>query len=498
MRRNVLTAVVAVLASGVSAVAASFALFATSERFLVSSFNLIVLDYLPGWMVARVIRQFGDNALWYSMVFSGGFLAVFLGVLALVGFRAAAAVAPQRAPVAGFTAATVLVFVCTFAVVREPLAVVVPALIGGGLVTLVETSPTEGIGLDTDRRGAVLAIAGLVGFNVVAHVIGLIRRRSTQRTEQRLADRAARLEAENMVSQARSLGLDAENTQPLVSEIGDFYVVDINPEPPAVDAGSWSLSVTGRVPESVELDYDDVRGYETVNRYKAIRCLSDDLGDNKLDNAVWTGVRMSDVLADVDPQGSHAMLYGADDYYYSMPLDHLEECLLAYGMNGFELPQQHGYPVRLLVPDRWGKLHVKWLTEIEIINSESGGFWEAQGWHGMGPVNAVTKLDRISRPEDGSIRIVGHAYAGGRGVEAVEVTLDGGDTWEEAQLSEALPDDDTLRQWLYEIDADSQPEGDAYEMAARVVDGEGNVQPSERTGPFPNGATGWIRRSISP
>jgi len=498
MRRNLLISLVAVLASGVSAVAASFALFATSERFLVSSFNLIVLDYLPGWVVSRVIQQFGDNALWYSMIFSGAFLAFVLGVLALASYRGAARVSPQREPVAGFATATVVVFLCAFAVVRDPLAVVLPALIGGGLVTLVETSPTEGIGLDTDRRGAVLAIAGLVGFNVVAHAIGLIRRRSTQRTEQRLADRAARLEAENMVSQARSNELDVDDTQPLVSEIGEFYVVDINPEPPAVDAGNWSLSVTGRVPENVELDYDDVRAYETVNRYKAIRCLSDGIGGDKLDTAVWTGVRMGDLLEDVDPQGSHAMLYGADDYYYSMPIDHLEECMLAYGMNGFELPQRHGYPVRLLVPDRWGKLHVKWLTEIEIINSESGGFWEAQGWHGMGPVNAVTKIDRIQRPDDGGIRIVGHAYAGGRGVEAVEVTIDGGESWEEARLSEALPDDDTLRQWVYEIDADSQPDGDAYEMAARSIDGDGNVQPSERSEPFPNGATGWVRRSISP
>lgn len=497
MIRTLLRTLLVVLATGVSAVATSFAIFATSEGFLVSSFNLIVLNYLPSWFVARVIQQFGDNALWYSMISSGSMLSVILGVVAVAFFRLGYQSAPDREAIVGFTLATVSVYACSFLIVRSPLAVLAPALVGGGLVTLLEAPSTVGIDLNQDRRSVLLAIGAVLGFNVVAHALGLIRRGQTRRTEQRLADRAARLEAENMVSTARSRELDVEHAKPLISDIGEFYVVDINPEPPAVNADSWTLSFTGKVDETVDFDYDDIRSYETTNEYKSLRCLSDDIDGEKLDTAVWTGVRIGDILEDVGINGSHVMLYGADDYYYSMSIESFEECLLAYGMNGFELPQQHGYPVRLLVPNRWGKLHVKWLTDVEVISSRQGGFWEAQGWHGMGPVNAVTKIDRISRPGD-RIQLVGHAYAGARGVEAVEVTLDGGDSWEEARLSEPLPNSDTLRQWVYEIDADTEPEGDAFDLYARTVDGEGAVQPRERSDPFPDGATGWVQRSLSP
>ena len=201
---------------------------------------------------------------------------------------------------------------------------------------------------------------------------------------------------------------------------------------------------------------------------------------------------MADVLDAADLQGTHVMLYGADDYFYSMSVEDLRSCLLAYGMNGLELPQAHGYPVRLLVPDRWGKLHVKWLTEIEVIDDYSGGYWEEQGWHGMGAVNAVTKIDRINRPE-GRIQICGHAYAGARGVDRVEVSIDGGETWTAAALSGQLDNPDTIRQWVYEID---DPQQDEYEVYARTIDGTDTVQTEVRTDPFPDGATGWVNRTI--
>lgn len=497
MNRPRLSDLFVLLASGVSAVAASFAVYATSREFLVSSFNLIVLDYLPAWVVSGMIQRFGSDALWMSMVFSGGLLSVVLGALAVGGYRLGNATDPEKGTVVGFGLAALLVFTCSFLIVQTPVAALVPATVGGIMVTvldeefLVENDP------DSQRRAVFKTAGAVLGFNVITHAIGLVRREQTRRTEQQLQDQAVRLEADQMVSDAREKELDAAGNKPLVSEVGDFYVVDINPQPPAIDADDWSLSITGLVEEEQELSYQDLRSYEITNEYKAIRCLSDDLRDSKLDNGVWTGVRVGNILDDVGVNESHAMLYGADDYYYSMPVSLLEDCLLAYGMNGFELPQRHGYPARLLVPNHWGKLHVKWITEIEIIDSEQGGFWQDQGWHGMGEVNAVTKLDKINRLDD-SIQLVGHAYAGDRGVDTVEVSLDGGESWEPATLSDPLPDPDTLRQWVYEIGPDADPGDGTYDIVVRMTDGNGDIQPEERTEPFPNGATGWVRRSIRP
>lgn len=493
-----LVAAVTLLAAGISTVATSFAIYSTAQRFLVSSFNHHILEYLPGWFVSAITQRFGELALELSMIFSGGLLSVVLGAIALGGYRLGARALPASRELAGFVLSTALVFVASFVVVGVAHAVAIPALVGGAIVTGFDLLPRSSSGdVSPERRSVLKAASAVVGYNVVAHGLGLVRRSQTQRAERELEERATRREAETLVEDANDAALEAEGIQPLVSEIGEFYTVDINPTPPNIDVENWSLSVTGLVENELELDYDDVRDYETINQYKAIRCLSDDIGGEQLDTAVWTGCRMEELLEDagIQDEGEYAMVTGADDYFYSIPLSDLEDCLLAYGMNGLELPEAHGYPVRLLVPDRWGKLHVKWLTDLEIIDASDGGYWEERGWQGMGPVNAVTKVDRINRPDD-RIQICGHAYAGARGVDTVEVSIDGGESWEEATLSEPLPDPDTVRQWIYEIDP-GEDDRDSYEFYARTIDGEGVRQTEEETGPFPDGATGWVHRSIS-
>ncbi|SFC34614.1 Mo-co oxidoreductase dimerisation domain-containing protein [Halobiforma haloterrestris] len=500
MTERRLVTVVTLLAAGISAVATSFGIYATSERFLVSSFNRLVLEVLPGWFVSAVIQRFGDLALELSLLFSGVLLSVIVGSLALAGYRLGASALPASRELVGAVLSVVFVFLAAYLVVGVARAAILPAVVGGAVVAGFDHLSTAGdasADVSPDRRSVVQAVTVVAGYNVVAHGLGFLRRSQTQRTERELQERATRLEAEHLVSEADDAGLEADGIKPLISEIGEFYKVDINPSPPSIDPDGWRLSVTGLVEEELELDYDDVRGYETRNRYKAIRCLSDDIDGEQLDTAVWIGVRMADILeeAGIEDEGEYALLSGADDYYYSVPLEDLEESMLAFGMNGMELPAGHGYPVRLLVPDRWGKLHVKWLTDVEIIDDGEGGYWEERGWHGMGPVNAVTKVDRINRLEDGGIQLVGHAYAGARDVETVEVSIDGGDSWESATLSDPLPDSDTTRQWLYEIDPD-EGDPDSYDVYARTIDGEGTVQPEARSDPFPDGATGWAHRSV--
>jgi len=488
--RHLLNAIV-LFAGGVSAVATSFAVYATSALFLVSSFNRIILEYLPGWFVSSVIQRFGGLALEMSMLFSGVVLSIALGAVAFAGYALGRRISPSRGRLVGGGLAACSLFVAAFAIVRIPTAVVAPAVVGAVVVASLADRSPKSDGTNVGRRSAIRALGAVAAFNVAAHAVGLFRRDQTQRAEQQLQQRAARVQAEHMISEARDIELDADGIKPLIAEIGEFYRVDINPSPPSVDADTWQLSVGGLVDEELEVSYEDLQQYDVVHRYKTIRCLSDDIDGESMDMAVWTGCRIGDILEAAGTDGEYAMLYGADDYWYSLPLSDLEDAVLAYGMNGSELPQAHGYPVRLLVPDRWGKLHVKWLTDIEIIPEHESGYWEEQGWHGMGPVNAVTKIDRINRPS-GRIQVCGHAYAGGRGVETVEVSIDGGETWDEASLSQPLPDDDTIRQWVYEFD----PDRERHELYARTVDGEGKTQPEERNGPFPNGATGWVNRTL--
>ncbi|MFB6303968.1 MAG: molybdopterin-dependent oxidoreductase, partial [Haloferacaceae archaeon] len=219
------------------------------------------------------------------------------------------------------------------------------------------------------------------------------------------------------------------------------------------------------------------------------------LNGHKMDNALWTVVDVKPLLEEAGaPDECCVMARATDGYYEEFPREALESARLAYRMNGRPLPRGHGAPVRLLVPGHWGEINLKWVTELEILEEPAKGYWEKRGWHGTGPVNTVAKLHAENRLDDGRIEVGGHAYAGTRGIERVEVSTDGGETWTDATLSARLPGEDVWRQWRHAYDP---PDG-AHEVVVRAVDGTGTVQPRERSEAFPSGATGWVSRTVEP
>jgi hypothetical protein len=216
-----------------------------------------------------------------------------------------------------------------------------------------------------------------------------------------------------------------------------------------------------------------------------------------MDTAVWTGVPVTDLLEDADPDESadYAVVHAVDDYWNTISREALERSYVVYGMNGRVLPREHGHPVRLLVPGNWGEVNVKWISEIELVDERRAGYWDERGWDGTGEVETVAKIWSVDR-EGGTITVGGHAYAGLEGVETVEVSIDGGDSWTEAELSAPLAGEprDVWRQWRHTF----EPSGDSHEVVARTIDGTGTLQTEEPSGSKPDGATGWVSRTIEP
>ncbi|PSQ37083.1 sulfite oxidase, partial [Halobacteriales archaeon SW_12_69_24] len=302
-----------------------------------------------------------------------------------------------------------------------------------------------------------------------------------------------RAEIDDLLGTAEDRSLGVDGLEPLVSEA--FYEVDINATDPTIAADDWTLSVTGAVDEELTYDYEDVRALSAESRFQSLRCVGESLNGEKMDNALWTGVPIMDLVNPAGPaEECCVMLRAADGFFEEFPLPALEDGFLAFGMNGERLPHGHGYPARALIPGHWGEINVKWITEIEVLTREIDGYWEMRGWHGTGPVNTVAKIHQDARLSDGRRQVGGHAYAGTRGVRAGEVSTDGGDTWAEATLSGRLPGEDVLRQWVYEYDA---PAGD-HEVVVRAIEADGTVQPAEETDAFPSGPSGWVTRTISP
>jgi len=152
------------------------------------------------------------------------------------------------------------------------------------------------------------------------------------------------------------------------------------------------------------------------------------------------------------------------------------------------LPIRHGYPLRALIPGRFGEENPKWLTRVELTDHFVGGLYADQGWY-HGPLHTITRIDRPNGHVafNQSIEIGGIAFAGNRGIEKVEVSVDGGISWNTAKLNPPLSQDSwVLWSWQW------QPiQRGLYSITARATDGTGQVQTSQKQGTVPNGATGY-------
>lgn len=279
---------------------------------------------------------------------------------------------------------------------------------------------------------------------------------------------------------------------PEITPVESFYITTKNFIDPTVDAGPWKLYFAGMVENQYSLTLDDIKALPAEERVETLACISNPVGGNLISNARWKGVNFADLLERAKPKaGAVDLLFRCvDGYTDSIPLHvaQYNQCFLAYEMNGSPLVPRHGYPVRLLVPGIYGMKNVKWLTQVEPINYDYKGYWESQGWSDT----AVYKtMSRIDYPLQGNIPakpiyISGVAFAGDRGIKKVEVSVDGGTTWNEAQLRPPLGKY-TWVLWLYPW----QPQKGSYRIVVRATDGAGELQAGQEADTYPDGATGY-------
>ncbi len=481
------------LLAGITGVGGSFAVAGYTRQFVVAPIDALVVRLTPGPIVAFMIETVGDQGHLLHIALSIGIAAGLLGAAALVGIVAAGRVGR---PLVGAGAGGILAGVLAWGIVAGTTAEPVLAVAAGlpvAILTAVGAAPNATAGYDPSRRRAIVSGVGALGFLGVAGVLG--RRQSDSDAGSGSADVVPSPAVQERLRRADEQGLDiaGEDVPGLVSEIRNFYSVDINEFDPEIPSDDWTMSITGEVGADVPVTYAELTDMPVEHRYVTLRCVGEPLNGRKMDTAVWTGTPIKPLLDAADPEGDCGcvMLRAEDGYSVQFPVEALEDGLLAWEMNGQPLPKSHGHPVRVLVPGHWGETNVKWLEEIELLDEEADGYWEQRGWHGTGPVNTVAKIWDVTDLEDGRIEVAGHAYAGTRGVDRVEVSLDDGDTWIDADLSDPLPGDDVWRQWRHVF----EPEG-VEEVVVRAVDGEGTVQTREAADPFPSGATGWVRKSI--
>ncbi|MGI9253781.1 MAG: molybdopterin-dependent oxidoreductase, partial [Thermomicrobiales bacterium] len=236
-----------------------------------------------------------------------------------------------------------------------------------------------------------------------------------------------------------------------------------------------------------------------VKRITTLACISNDINGDLIGTAEWTGVTLGDLLADAGvKEGAVDLVFSAaDDYQDSITLERAldPETMLVTGMNGAPLTDDHGFPVRMIVPGIYGMKNVKWLESIELVDTDFQGFWQTRGWSEPAPYQIWGRIDTPASGANvpkGPAVAAGMASAGDRGIERVEVSLDGGTSWADAELEPPINGPFTWVRWRFGFAAEADGE-----LIVRITDGEGTVAPQQERPPLPDGATGWPTRRIT-
>jgi len=236
-----------------------------------------------------------------------------------------------------------------------------------------------------------------------------------------------------------------------------------------------------------------------VERYQTLQCVSNQIGGKLISTAKWVGVPLPVILnkASIDPSAVEVVFKASGGYSDSLPIEHAmdETTLIAIGMNDHVLPRAHGFPARLLSLGTYGFKNPKWLTGIEVVDKPYRGFWETRGWDKPGAVKTMSRFDipRNKAAVTAPVTIGGIAFAGDSGISKVEVSTDGGASWQPAQLKTAL----SPYTWRLRIFRWEPAPGDDETILVRAYDGTGRAQTAEEADPFPSGASGYDSISVS-
>lgn len=251
---------------------------------------------------------------------------------------------------------------------------------------------------------------------------------------------------------------------------------------PDINVDEWELAVEGWVQTPQTLTFALIADLPQVEVMRTLECISNPVGGSLIGNTAWRGVRLADVLAlaGVRTGARELKMVAADGYETSIPLELAthDESLLVFEMDGAPLSVKHGYPLRVLLPGRYGQKQPKWITRLEVITEEFLGYWEQRGWSNEARVQINSQIwepSGLTGVSGQSLTISGIAFSDESGVSRVEVSTDGGLSWADAEL---FPGPHSLiwTEWRYTWQPPAVQQIKPFTLAVRATNGSGRAQ----------------------
>ncbi|HUB33835.1 MAG TPA: molybdopterin-dependent oxidoreductase [Bryobacteraceae bacterium] len=369
-----------------------------------------------------------------------------------------------------------------------------PEVVGGAAEAAA--SPMQRI----DRRSFLLRFAGIAAVvSVAATVAGKLL---GQRAQAPAREGGGPWSASHPLPNADAAVQPAPGTRPDLTPVSQHYRIDIDTVPPAIPESSWRLKVQGLVSQPTEWTLAELRARPATHQFITLSCISNPVGGDLIGTQRWTGVSLQQLLPGLalQPSATHLKIHSADGFYEIVALETIRSdprVMLTYAWDGLPLPEKHGFPLRIYIPDHYGMKQPKWIESIEVIDHWEPGYWVVRGWDREARVKATSVIDAvasnmmIAQPSrEMRIPVGGIAYAGARGISKVEVRVDNG-AWTPAELRTPLSGL-TWVIWRY----DWPIERGKHTFTVRCVDGNGTPQIVPEAPPDPSGAAGLDTRTV--
>jgi DMSO/TMAO reductase YedYZ molybdopterin-dependent catalytic subunit len=282
----------------------------------------------------------------------------------------------------------------------------------------------------------------------------------------------------------------------------DQFYINSNFGRPEIPS-KWRLHIGGLVDRELDLGFEQLRGFESVSREITLECIGNSPGGNLISSALFEGVRAREVLeaAGLSARAHGLAFTGLDGYPAYLPKSAIDdgEALLVHRMNGEPLAPDHGAPVRVIFPGRFGLLCVKWLDSIVAIRDYvQYGALRSLGRFVDGKTAVRSRIDSPSEIDPplamgAPTELRGLAVSSGRGISKVEVQIDDGQ-WVEAELSfNALSDGRSPYLWtLWRLPWTPSVAGE-HVIRARASDADGGSQDDAGEFPYDVGAIHSLR-----